>query len=203
MTDEFADRIRDRREALGLTQAQVAERVGRSPSTIGAWEAGRSRPADAATMATLVSLLGLTDVDADGEDVRVELDDDGLTVDLADRPKVNGGHRELNGVHATSNGVGGPVDDAEDEEVQAIEPATVVVAKDRRTAERVAERIPGPTTVGLVESVRTDVDTLYLVRLVATVAALVAFAVIFVWALGHVADELGGIVDTLRAPFSG
>lgn len=200
MTDEFAERIRGRREALGLTQAEVADHVGRSPSTVGAWEAGRSRPADPATMATLASLLGLGD---DVDDVRVEVDDEDLTVDLADRVPETGRTRELNGVHSTSNGVGAPVDDAEDEDVQAIEPATIVVAKDRRTAERVADRLPEPTTVGRIEPVRTDVDSLYLVRMAATVAVLVLFAVVFVWALGHVADELGGIVDTLLAPFRG
>lgn len=39
-----ADKIRERREDLGLTQAELAKRLGVSLRTITAWEAGHARP---------------------------------------------------------------------------------------------------------------------------------------------------------------
>lgn len=39
---ELKDRIRRAREAAGLTQAQLGERVGRSAKTVRNWEAGTS-----------------------------------------------------------------------------------------------------------------------------------------------------------------
>lgn len=40
----FADRLRERRSALGLSQFGVASRVGVTPQTIAAWEHGRTSP---------------------------------------------------------------------------------------------------------------------------------------------------------------
>lgn len=57
----LGDLIRGQRAALGLTQARLAELVGRSPSTIRSWERDRSLPADDATLAALVAVLGLED----------------------------------------------------------------------------------------------------------------------------------------------
>ena len=53
--------IRRQRAALDLTQARLAELVGRSPSTVRSWERDRSHPADEASMAALAAVLGLTD----------------------------------------------------------------------------------------------------------------------------------------------
>lgn len=53
--------IRHQRAALGLTQARLAELVGRSPSTVRGWERDRSVPADQSAIAALAAVLGLTE----------------------------------------------------------------------------------------------------------------------------------------------
>lgn len=41
---EFKDRVRSLRDAAGLTQEQLADRVGLTGRAIGAWESGRAKP---------------------------------------------------------------------------------------------------------------------------------------------------------------
>lgn len=57
----LGDLMQRRRAALGLTQARLAELVGRSPSTIRSWERDRSVPAEPSAYAALSAVLGLTD----------------------------------------------------------------------------------------------------------------------------------------------
>lgn len=57
----LGDLMQRQRAALGLTQARLAELVGRSPSTIRSWERDRSVPADPSAYAALSAVLGLTD----------------------------------------------------------------------------------------------------------------------------------------------
>jgi transcriptional regulator with XRE-family HTH domain len=57
----LGDLIQRQRAALGLTQARLAELVGRSPSTVRSWERDRGVPGDQAAMAALMAVLGLTD----------------------------------------------------------------------------------------------------------------------------------------------
>jgi transcriptional regulator with XRE-family HTH domain len=57
----LGDLIRQQRAALGLTQARLAELVGKSPSTVRSWERDRSRPADEASLSALAAVLGLSE----------------------------------------------------------------------------------------------------------------------------------------------
>lgn len=60
MGDEsFARLIKRRRDALGFTQARLAELVGRSPSTIRNWERGNSTPSERSDAVALAAVLGL------------------------------------------------------------------------------------------------------------------------------------------------
>ena len=54
----FGDRIRDARKAAGLTQRQLADRLGVSNTSISNWEKGLSRP-DADMIQKLCSYLSL------------------------------------------------------------------------------------------------------------------------------------------------
>ena len=65
----LGDLIRHQRAALGLTQARLAELVGRSPSTVRSWERDRSVPADQSAIAALAAVLGLTE-----EEIRSAVD---------------------------------------------------------------------------------------------------------------------------------
>lgn len=51
--------IRRGRERLGLSQARVAELVGRSPATVRSWEKGSSVPAEASVVTSLAAVLDL------------------------------------------------------------------------------------------------------------------------------------------------
>lgn len=59
MSVSFGDSVRRGREAAGLSQARVAQLIGRSPSTVRAWEQGRSNPSDAGSVTALAAVLGL------------------------------------------------------------------------------------------------------------------------------------------------
>ncbi len=51
--------IREARERLGMSQSRVADLVGRAPSTVKAWERGRTQPKDRTVVASLAAVLDL------------------------------------------------------------------------------------------------------------------------------------------------
>ncbi len=53
-----ADLIREARLRAGLTQAELAARLGKAPSVIGRWEQGRAKPS-LETVAAVVRAAGL------------------------------------------------------------------------------------------------------------------------------------------------
>lgn len=55
----FGRTVRYRRNKLGLSQAKLAELVGRSTPTIRSWERDKSRPNDPQVIATLAAILGV------------------------------------------------------------------------------------------------------------------------------------------------
>jgi len=55
----FGRTVRYRRTKLGLSQAKLAELVGRSTPTIRSWERDKSRPNDPQVLATLSAILGI------------------------------------------------------------------------------------------------------------------------------------------------
>jgi transcriptional regulator with XRE-family HTH domain len=55
----FGRTVRYRRTKLGLSQAKLAELVGRSTPTIRSWERDKSRPNDPQVIATLSAILGI------------------------------------------------------------------------------------------------------------------------------------------------
>ena len=59
--EQIASIIKKSRENAGLTQAQVAERVGKKQQTVASWEIGQSQP-DANMLFTLFDMFG-TSVD--------------------------------------------------------------------------------------------------------------------------------------------
>jgi transcriptional regulator with XRE-family HTH domain len=57
----FGRTVRYRRTKLGLSQAQLAELVGRSAATIRAWERDKGRPNDPKVLSTLAAILGVNE----------------------------------------------------------------------------------------------------------------------------------------------
>ena len=61
MSSSFGEIVKRRRSALGMTQARLGDLVGRSISTVRAWERDRTHPSDDETLAAVVAVLGITD----------------------------------------------------------------------------------------------------------------------------------------------
>ena len=59
MSVSFGDLVRRGREEAGLSQSRLALLIGKSPTTIRAWEHGRTHPADPDAVAALAAVLGL------------------------------------------------------------------------------------------------------------------------------------------------
>lgn len=57
----LGDLIKRRRAELGMTQARLAELVGKSASAVRSWERGRAAPKGESTRAALAAVLGVTD----------------------------------------------------------------------------------------------------------------------------------------------
>lgn len=69
-----ADRLRQIRSEHGLTQSELARRLGISPSAVGMYEQGRREP-DGETLARMASVLGCSTDELLGVKAPRELDD--------------------------------------------------------------------------------------------------------------------------------
>jgi transcriptional regulator with XRE-family HTH domain len=63
MSVSFGDLVRRGREEAGLSQSRLAHLIGKSPTTIRAWEHGRTNPADPQAVAALAAVLGLDETE--------------------------------------------------------------------------------------------------------------------------------------------
>lgn len=59
----FSDIVRRGRERAGLSQARVAQLIGKSASTVRAWEQGRTKPGEAQSVSALAAVLGLDETE--------------------------------------------------------------------------------------------------------------------------------------------
>jgi transcriptional regulator with XRE-family HTH domain len=59
----FGDMVKSRRAALGMSQAALAELIGRSASSIRSWERNSSTPSDEAVVQSLSAVLGIDEDD--------------------------------------------------------------------------------------------------------------------------------------------
>ncbi|HUP17611.1 MAG TPA: helix-turn-helix domain-containing protein [Acidimicrobiia bacterium] len=67
MSVSFGDLVRRGREEAGLSQSRLALLIGKSPTTIRAWEHGRTNPADPAAVAAVAAVLGLDEAELLGQ----------------------------------------------------------------------------------------------------------------------------------------
>lgn len=63
MSGTFGDLVRRGREEAGLSQSRLAVLIGKSPTTVRAWEHGRTNPADPEAVAALAAVLGLDETE--------------------------------------------------------------------------------------------------------------------------------------------
>ena len=67
MSVSFGDIVRRGREEAGLSQSRLASLIGKSPTTIRAWEHGRTNPADPQAVAALAAVLGIDETELLGQ----------------------------------------------------------------------------------------------------------------------------------------
>jgi transcriptional regulator with XRE-family HTH domain len=67
MSVSFGDLVRRGREEAGLSQSRLALLIGKSPTTIRAWEHGRTNPADPQAVAALAAVLGIDEAELLGQ----------------------------------------------------------------------------------------------------------------------------------------
>ena len=67
---DFSERLRTLRDRAGLTQAEIADKLGLTSRAVGAWESGRARPR-LDKMSQLADLFGVTvsDLMGDGSEI--------------------------------------------------------------------------------------------------------------------------------------
>lgn len=63
MSVSFGDLVRRGREQAGVSQSRLALLIGKSPTTIRAWEHGRTNPSDPRAVAALAAVLGLDETE--------------------------------------------------------------------------------------------------------------------------------------------
>lgn len=192
----FGRLVRSRRTKLGMSQAKLAELVGRSTATIRSWERDGSRPNDAKVLETLSAILGIDEGEL-FEKAEVEvppLEETSPTVEQALASLTPPPRRETHAHLA-------------DDEVSPIPLQPVAVAPVQPEPARQYAAVSGPAFVAPPDPyVQTPLTPnvndlsyiedqsqrqMYRVRSLATLVAFVALVVAFIWALGEGIGALG------------
>lgn len=214
----FGRTVRYRRTKLGMSQTKLAELVGRTAPTIRAWERDKSRPNDPKVLAALAAVLGVDEKHLfDKAEVELPKAETSPTVEQALATL------SLDDVVDVSSG-----DFDTDEEGESRrepepdrEPASVSASdeSDRQslpehpresvgTSQQPAytapadpiEKAPLTPTVADLSYIEDDSQRqLYRVRNLATLVALVALVIAFIWALGEGLGALGEWWDAFFA----
>ena len=196
----FGRTVRYRRTKLGLTQAQLGGLVGRSASTIKAWERDDSKPTDPAVITTLAAVLDFDDralFEKAGIDPPEDIELEDATVEQAlatlapDDSEVS-----LTVVPAFDEDSGEMDESGNAEEIAAsgqIEPFYTY------DPEKLATTTTTQTQVYVEPSYMEDRSQrqLYRVRNLATIVILVGLVIVFLWSYTEAFDALKAWWDTL------
>jgi len=213
----FGRTVRYRRTKLGMSQAKLADLVGRTPTTIRAWERDKSRPNDPKVLSALAAVLGVDEKHIfDKAGVEPPKTESSPTVEqalatLAFEDVVDA--RDDTGSDEDDQPPPEPEPEPEPEPKRDREPAAVAPSEERdpqpsveRQFETVGasqqpayaappdplERRPlTPTTADLSYMEDNSQRQLYRVRNLATLVAFVALVIAFLWALGEGLGALG------------
>lgn len=181
----FGRTVRYRRTKLGLSQAKLAELVGRSTATVRSWERDRTRPSDDRVLTTLAAILG---VDERQLFEKAEM--------VPPEPVVEEDHPTVEQVLATLSPPkpAEPLPFEEEEESpvpsevpdRGIEPSVTSPAPAFvAPPDPFVETPPTPSIADISYLEDESQRTMYRVRNLATVVAVVALFVAFLWAVGE------------------
>jgi transcriptional regulator with XRE-family HTH domain len=213
----FGRTVRYRRTKLGMSQSRLAELVGRSTSTIRSWERDKTRPNDPQVLSALSAILAIDERQL-FERAGVELADVAVTkptigetfatlsieevpVEIAEMvPGV--GHEQVEAPTVVSVEqfrldlveVGGRLDGDGSREVAVREEILVGAVDGPAYVAPPDPYIQTPLTPTVADLSYVEDDSqrqLYRVRNLATLVAVVALIVTFIWALGEGIGALG------------
>lgn len=204
--------ISSQRAALGLTQARLAELVGRSPSTIRSWERDRTAPADRASVAALAAVLGLTEDEMAAAilgptepppaappptPVPVDQDESAVPGDEAGPAGENERAVALEVGHSggresiDSSSLRTPAPARDGSEAAAAPTVLSEVSPAREETAGAVARLPRiPSYLDNPEEVRT-----YRVRTVLTAALMIFILIVLIWAFREAREAFGLIFD--------
>ena len=175
----FGRTVRYRRTKLGLSQAKLAELVGRSTNTIRSWERDSSQPNDPKVLSTLAAILAI--------DERLLFDKVGVPLPDAEASET------VEQALATLSPERPPSSSSEaslEEDEANPEPSAPAPAYEAPPDPLVRMPvIPSVTDVSYIED--QNQRQVYRVRNMATLVAAVALIVVFIWALGESVGALG------------
>lgn len=198
----FGRTVRYRRTKLGFSQAKLGELVGRSTATIRSWERDKSRPNDPQVLSTLAAILGVSERQLfDKTDVE-------LPVFVETSPTVEQALAELSREHPVVPSTPPDETDVEvddrtgldrepdpesaPEPAQPVRPLVGVASKPAYVAPPdpyVQTPLTPSSEVSYIED--RSQRQMYRVRTLATIVALVALVVAFIWAFGEGLGALG------------
>lgn len=183
----FGRMVRRRRAKLGLSQAKLAELVGRSSATVRSWERDKTRPTDPKVLSVLSAVLGVEEREVFST-AEVE-----VPIHRENDPTVEQALATLAPVRDTPRA---PARHASSEELDGQgsserAPAKELVAAAATVPAYVAP--PDPFIQVPLAPTLTDVSymedqsqrQMYRVRTLATLVALVALVIAFIWAVGE------------------
>jgi transcriptional regulator with XRE-family HTH domain len=204
----FGRTVRYRRTKLGLSQAQLAELVGRSTATVRAWERDKSRPNDAKVLSALAAILGVNERQlfekaeveppgaAEEASPTVEqalaslapVHDQGDDATDGDEEQAPASMEDLSGDQAETEVILDQVDDETEirQPVAAAASPAYAAPQDRYVTTPVTPQV---SDLSYMED--RSQRQLYRVRTLATLVALVALVVAFIWSMGESLGALG------------
>ena len=191
MEQTFGEFVAARRAELGIPLSTFADLIGRSTSTVRAWERGRARPGDPSTLAAVAAVLDVEEAHlaalAGGE--RLAPPPPPEPSEIAPPPSDDGAAEEP----------GEPDEEAQTEEeplpwitTDAPAPPNVPDVPTEVGAPLADDRIPWlplPPAHKVID--RTDEGLRYPIRIAATIVAIVLLLVLLQWALGEFSTALG------------
>jgi len=196
--------VRYRRTKLGLSQAKLAELVGRSTATVRAWERDKSRPNDPKVLEALAAILGVDERQLfDKAEVETPLfEETSPTVEQALATLAPPEPKRESPAHLAD-----PVVEDDDPgsplEVSPVplEPARRLVGVAAGPAyvappDPFVQTVPTPSMVDTSYMEDESQRQMYRVRSLATLVAFVALVVAFIWAVGEGLGALGDWWDS-------
>lgn len=210
----FGRTVRYRRTKLGMSQTKLADLVGRTTTTIRAWERDKSRPNDPKVLSALAAVLGLDEkhlfdkagVDPPETETSPTVEQALATLAFEDVVDASGGEPRTD-----QDDQPGPEQEPESEPEH--ESGAFTSAEERQPQRSVERRLETvgvsqqpayaappdpldrrpvtPTTADLSYVEDDSQRQLYRVRNLATLVAFVALVIAFLWALGEGLGALG------------